>query len=50
MTVHMPDSFKAASAFWMGLAKIGPVQPGVNMTMNQAICGVFSASKRVMNE
>ena len=23
MTVHVPDRFKAANAFWMGLAKIG---------------------------
>ena len=23
MTVHAPDNFKAANAFWIGLAKIG---------------------------
>ena len=23
MTVHVPDRFKAANAFWIGLAKIG---------------------------
>ena len=23
MTLHVPDRFKAANAFWMGLAKIG---------------------------
>jgi len=33
MTVHVPDRFKAANAFWIGLAKIGLTPAAV---LNQA--------------
>src|SRR5271170_7396116 len=44
MTVHVPDRFKAANAFWIGLAKIG-LTPAAVLTHARLPLAVYNGKK-----
>ncbi len=49
MTVNVPDRFKAANAFWIGLAKIGltPAAVRVGFEKIEKLCQPFALGLRV---
>jgi len=47
MTVHVPDRFKAANAFWIGLAKIG-LTPAAVLSQARLPLTVYDGKKNVV--
>ena len=47
MTVHVPDRFKAANAFWIGLAKIG-LMPAAVLSQARVPVTVYDGKKNLV--
>jgi hypothetical protein len=47
MTVHVPDRFKAANAFWIGLAKIG-LTPAAVLSQARLPLTVYDGKKNLV--
>jgi hypothetical protein len=47
MTVHVPDRFKAANAFWIGLAKIG-LTPAAVLSQARVPVTVYDGKKNLV--
>ena len=47
MTVHVPDRFKAANAFWIGLAKIG-LTPAAVLSQSRLPLTVYDGKKNLV--
>ena len=47
MTVHVPDRFKAANAFWIGLAKIG-LMPAALLSQARLPVTVYDGKKNLV--
>ena len=47
MTVHVPDRFKAANAFWIGLAKIG-LTPAAVLSQARLPLTVYDGQKNLV--
>jgi hypothetical protein len=47
MTVHVPDRFKAANAFWIGLAKIG-LTPAAVLSQARLPVTVYDGKKNLV--
>jgi hypothetical protein len=47
MTVHVPDRFKAANAFWIGLGKIG-LTPAAVLSQARLPLTVYDGKKNLV--